>query len=153
MSGTELLHSLITHHLSMPVIVLTAFADVPTAIAMFQAGIFDFIEKPFQNNRLLDTVQAALRRDSELRSLRSRRSEVETRLARLTSGERDVLDGMLTGKPYKKIASDLNISYKTVQARRAQIMKKMESEELAGLMNLIYGTQMPSESVSTKIVN
>lgn len=141
MSGLELQRRLIERRSSIPIIFLTGYADVPTAVQTLKSGAFDFVEKPFQNHQLLDTIHAALRENQRLRAHLDRKLEIESRLAALTAGERAVLDGMLAGKGYKKIARDLNISYKTVQARRAHIMKKMGAADLPGLMHLLVAAQ------------
>jgi two-component system, LuxR family, response regulator FixJ len=140
MSGLELQQTLIERGCQMPIIILTGFGDVPTAVQSLKAGAFDFVEKPFQTNRLLDTILAAVRRDQETRAQQARRKEVDSRLASLTAGEKDVLDGMMAGRGYKRIAKDLNISYKTVQARRAQVMKKMGTDDLPGLVHMLVAS-------------
>lgn len=137
MSGLELQRTLKERGCLLPIVILTGYADVPTAVQTIKAGAFDYVEKPFQNQKFLDVVQAALRHDSQLRARRERHENVESRLAALTKGEREVLDRMMVGKGYKSIASDLDISYKTVQARRAQIMKKMEVDDLPQLVHLM----------------
>ena len=137
MSGLELQHTLLERGITTPIIILTGYGDVQTAVQAFKAGAFDFVEKPFQNQRLLDTIQAALRRDQMTRTQQSRQAEVNARLACLTRGERNVLDLMMAGKGYKSIGKVLNISYKTVQARRAQIMKKMRAEDFPSLVHML----------------
>ncbi len=138
MSGLELQQTLLARRITMPIIILTGYGDVPTAVQTLKAGAFDFVEKPFQNQRFLDSIHAALRQDNETRTHQARQAKVELRLAALTPGEREVLDRMMAGHGYKSIAKELNISYKTVQARRAQIMKKMETDDLPGLMHMLF---------------
>ena len=116
MTGLELQRKLIEQGWPMPVIVLTGYGDVPTVIAAFKAGAFDFVEKPFNEHQLLDTIQAAMRQAKKIHSRLVQQKEIELRLANLTGGERRVLDLMMAGKDYKSIARDLDISYTTVQA-------------------------------------
>lgn len=142
MSGLELQRRLVERKSAIPIIFLTGYGDVPTAVQSLKAGAFDFVEKPFQNHQLLDTIQAALRQNQQLRSRFVRRSEIEARLEMLTPGERSVLDQMTAGDSYKKIAKDLNISYKTVQARRGQIMRKMNAIDFPGLMRMLVDAQL-----------
>lgn len=139
MGGLELQRKLLEIRSTLPVIVLTGHADVPVAVQALQAGAFDFMEKPFQNHKLLETIQIAIRHDRETHERLARQGEIESRLASLTEGERRTLDRMMAGKGYKAIAKDLGISYRTVQARRTQIMKKMKTDDLPGLACLLAG--------------
>ncbi|MBI1831595.1 MAG: response regulator transcription factor [Planctomycetes bacterium] len=137
MSGLELHQMLSKHGSLLPIIFLTGYSDVPTAVQTLKAGAFDFVEKPYESHRLLDTIHAALRKNQEARLVQMRKAEMDTRLATLTPGERSVLEQMLAGKGYKQIAKELDISYKTVQARRAQIMKKVGAEDFPGLIHML----------------
>lgn len=135
-TGLELQRKMIERKCPMPIIVLTGYGDVPTVIQAFKAGAFDFVQKPFESHRMLNTIQAAIGQAKKNHEQFLMKKKAELRLATLTSAERRVLDLMITGKNYKNIANDLDISYTTVQARSARIMRKMGVENLAELMHL-----------------
>jgi len=137
LSGLELQKDLQVRGYHLPIIVITGYSDVSVAVQALKAGAFDYIEKPFQNQAMLDVIQAALRHDLENRRWQRRQKQVLARMAELTPGERDVLDRMVAGKGYKAIANELNLSYKTIEARRGKIMKKMKVEGLPELMHEI----------------
>lgn len=120
-----------------PVIFLTGHADVPIAVEALKKGAFDFVEKPFNDNDLVDLVLAAL--DEAGRSLRQsrRRDEVAERVAALSPRERDVLDHLLAGRLNKQIADDLAVSMRTVEVHRARIFEKMGVKNAVELANLL----------------
>ncbi|MBK8906546.1 MAG: response regulator transcription factor [Rhodospirillales bacterium] len=122
--------------MSMPVIVMTAFGDVPTAVQAMKDGAVDFIEKPFREEALLAAVQAALDRDRMTAEHAARIADVRVRRERLTPRERQVLDGLTRGRQNKEIAYDLGISPRTVEIHRARVMEKMEVHNLPQLIRL-----------------
>lgn len=136
MSGLHLQEELSKRGATLPIIIVTGYAEVPMAVRALQAGACDFIEKPFSDQVLLERVRQALVRDVELRRQKAERSEARVRLARLTDREADVLRGVVAGKPNKVIAHDLGLQVKTVEAHRARVMKKLEAESLADLVRL-----------------
>jgi len=144
MSGLEIQQKLIERGIRLPAIMLTAFGDVPSVIRSMKAGALDFIQKPFDNQMLLDVVMSALRRDQESRQDRAEKDDIEARLESLTIPEREVVDRLMAGKGYKNIAKELRISYRTVQYRRAQIMKKMGTADVPGLALLMSKLPLPS---------
>ena len=109
----------------MPVIFVTRHANVQIAVEAMQAGAVHFLEKPAREQELWNSVRKALDIDRENRDRLNRRGEIEKRLAMLSLGERDVLDRILAGKYNKQIASDLSLSIRTIEDRRARIMKKL----------------------------
>jgi len=133
MSGLELQRHLRDRDFPLPILIVTGHGDVPMAVEALKAGAFDFIEKPFKEQRLLDAVASAIRLSRENLSRGARRRSIEERLARLGRRERDVLDGILAGKPNKVIAYELDLSIKTIEAYRATVMTKMEAGSLAEL--------------------
>lgn len=137
MSGIMLLEKLSAWAYCPPVIMLTAHGDVPHAVAALKLGALDFMEKPFDDERLLERAEAAVLRDEQNRLLHGRRSKVSAALALLTEREREVMQLILTGKLNKQIAEELTISMKTVEVHRARVFDKMgvkSAVELAGLL-------------------
>jgi two-component system, LuxR family, response regulator FixJ len=134
--GLELVRLLKRRKVGLPVIVITGHTDVPLAMQAMKAGAVDFIEKPYDGEVLLSAVQSALsahekhvRRDSE-------RAEIRRRLAVLSQRERQVLDGLVAGRPNKAIANELGISARTVEIYRAQMMSKMQAISLSQLVRM-----------------
>jgi two-component system response regulator DctR len=123
----------------MPVIFLTGHADVPTAVDMVKRGAFDFCEKPFSDNALVDRVEQALRRSEELLAARREQKLVQGRLADLTERERDVMRLVVEGLPNKLIADQLDISVRTVEVHRARVFDKMDVKSAVELANVLRG--------------
>jgi two-component system, LuxR family, response regulator FixJ len=140
-SGIELLRRLGEMRIRIPVIVITGHGDVPLAVEAMKNGAVDFLEKPFEDELLLASVRSALNRSQENAARDAERAEVEARLATLTNREREVLEGLVAGKPNKIIAFDLAISPRTVEIYRANVMTKMEAASLSELvrMTLVVG--------------
>ena len=121
----------------LPVIFLTGHGDVPTAVAAVKRGAFDFVEKPFSNNALVDRVELALQA-SALALLQRRAQQAAVRaLAELTERERDVLRLVIAGKPNKLIADELEISVRTVEVHRARVFEKMKVKSAVELANML----------------
>jgi len=135
-SGIDLLRRLGEMRIKMPVIVITGHGDVPLAVEAMKIGAIDFLEKPFADDLLLASVQAALNRSQENAARDAERAEVQARLATLTNREREVLEGLVVGKPNKVIAGDLAISPRTVEIYRANVMTKMEAASLSELVRM-----------------
>jgi two-component system response regulator DctR len=125
MSGVELFDALRAQGSSLPVIFLTGHGDVPLAVAALKKGAFDFVEKPFNDNQLVDLVIEALRRDESRRSERAAEASVAARLEALTAREREVMEGVLRGLPNKAIADELGLAVRTVEVHRARLFEKM----------------------------
>jgi len=136
MSGIELLKKLKELNLDVPVIVITGHGDIPLAVEAMKFGAVDFLEKPFDDEVLLASVQSALkRRDGDSRR-RTERAEIDARLALLSKRERDVLNGLVAGRANKQIAFDLGISPRTVEIYRANLMDKMQAGSLSDLLRM-----------------
>jgi two-component system response regulator FixJ len=136
MSGIELLRRLQELKIGVPVIVVTGHGDVPLAVEAMRIGAVDFLEKPFDDEVLLETVRAALREHGAQAERRTARAEVEARVAALSKRERDVLDGLVAGRANKQIAFDLGISPRTVEIYRANLMNKMQAGSLSELVRM-----------------
>lgn len=121
----------------LPVIFLTGHGDVPTAVAAVKRGAFDFVEKPFSDNALVDRIELALQRSEAAIRQRLARGLREKRLAELTDRERDVMRLVVAGRPNKLIADELDISVRTVEVHRARVFEKMDVRSAVELANLL----------------
>ena len=119
---------------SIPVIVLTGHGDVPMAVQAMRNGAVDFIQKPYREQALLDSINAALARDAAARRSTSAADDFEARLASLTEREREVLDQVLSGSTSKEIARELVVSPRTVEAHRKNLLRKLEIGTVKELM-------------------
>jgi two-component system, LuxR family, response regulator DctR len=139
MSGLALFDQLVERHLIdvMPVIFLSGHADVPTAVGMVKRGAFDFCEKPFSDNALVDRVEQAIRRSQAVLQERAERRVLQARLTELTDRERDVMRLVIEGLPNKLIADQLDISVRTVEVHRARVFDKMDVKSAVELANLL----------------
>lgn len=137
MSGLDLQETLSAEKISIPVIIITGHADVPMAVRTMKKGAVNFVEKPFSDQLLLDSIQQALAQDAESRQIGAKRAEVNERIAGLTPREREVMDLVASGKTNKNIAFDLKLSQKTVEFHRANVMKKMGVETVVDLVRML----------------
>jgi len=137
MSGLELQDALAAAGRSVPTIFLTAHAEVPIAVRTLKKGALDFIEKPFSNQQLLDSIRRAIATDQAAREALARRTVATERLRALSPREQEITDGIVGGKSNKEIAAELGLSIKTVEFHRSHIMKKMGADSLAGLVHLV----------------
>jgi len=146
MSGVDLLRRLKELKIAIPVIVITGHGDVALAVEAMKVGAVDFLEKPFDDDVLLASVQSALKRQDGETKRHTERLEIEGRLANLSNRERDVLCGLVAGRANKQIAFDLGISPRTVEIYRANLMNKMKAGSLSDLvrMALIVGIVGPA---------
>lgn len=137
MSGLACFDRLKDRNNKLPVIFLTGHGDVPMAVAALKNGAFDFIEKPFDDNHLVDVAMQALAADRQRYSMEAGRQEVEARLESLTPREREVMEEILVGKYNKVIADHLDISMRTVEVHRARIFDKMGVRTAVELSQLL----------------
>jgi two-component system response regulator FixJ len=134
--GLELQRRLREARSGFPVIVITGHADVALAVQAMKAGAVDFIEKPFDDEVLLSAIRVALSRHLRDSERQTRLEMVRQRLHLLSEREREVLTGLVAGKPNKIIASDLGISARTVEVYRANVMTKMQADSLSDLVRM-----------------
>jgi two-component system response regulator FixJ len=134
--GLELQRRLKGLGLDMPMIIMTGHADVPLAVEAMKSGAIDFIEKPFEDDRLLTAIQVALSRFEETGQRAAEIGQIEARLRSLSEREHQVLQGLLAGHPNKTIAYDLNLSPRTVEVHRANVMTKMGANSLSDLVRM-----------------
>ena len=135
-SGLDLFETLADRGERMPVIFITAFADVPMAIRAMKSGAVEFVEKPFNRQRLLEKVQRAIKDDIERRRTHADREALQTRFRKLTDKEREVLELIKEGRPNKDIASQLQITPRAVELRRSSLMRKLGVRSLIELLRL-----------------
>jgi two-component system response regulator FixJ len=134
--GLALQRRLVELRINLPVILMTGHADVPLAVEAMKAGAVDFIEKPFDEAVLLAAIRSALDRYEEQDQREAELAQVTAKLNRLSIRERQVLDGLIVGRPNKTIAYDLEISPRTVEIHRANVMTKMGASSLSGLVRV-----------------
>jgi two-component system response regulator DctR len=137
MSGPELFAQLRASGCRMPAIFLTGHGDVPQAVDAIKKGAFDFVEKPFNDNDLADRVIAAMRADAELSCAAANSADIETRLASLTTREKEVMERVLAGKFNKVIADELNIAMRTVEVHRSRVFEKMGVRSAVDLAQML----------------
>ena len=136
MSGLELQQELNQRNIRLPVIFVTGHGDVPMAVQAMKKGAFDFVQKPFRDQDLLDKVNHALQQDSVLRQETADKEEVLQRWNSLTQREKEVMALIAEGNANKVVAQDLNLSERTVEIHRARVMEKMQARSVAQLVKL-----------------
>jgi two-component system, LuxR family, response regulator FixJ len=140
MSGVELLRNLWSAKATLPAIVITGHGDVPMAVEAMKAGAIDFIEKPFEDVVIIEAIQRAaeqlVNKPAEIDDV----AAIQSRLERLSDRERQVLSGVVAGLPNKSIAYDLDISPRTVEVHRANVMAKMQANSLPQLVRMALAT-------------
>jgi FixJ family two-component response regulator len=136
MSGLELMREYSARFADLPVVVITGHGDVEMAVDAMKLGAFDFIQKPFKNQPLLDLVHKALNKSADAAQEHMQKDQIQTRLDSLTEREREVLELLLAGEMNKTIAYKLCISEKTVEAHRSNLMRKMEATSSTDLIRM-----------------
>jgi FixJ family two-component response regulator len=142
MGGLELQSELQARDIRIPVIIISGFADVPSVVRAVKNGAVDVLEKPFQDEALLELVGSAIERD---RQSRQSGSQLTTRIASLSPRQREVMQLLLTGKGTKEIAHVMGISTKTLEKHRAIVLMKMGVESVVELMRLVIAPNLPAE--------
>ncbi len=137
MSGLTLQEQLSKQPICPPIIIITGHGDVQMAVRAVKAGASEFLEKPFNEQELLDSIHVAIERDAEQRGRASRLAEIQSKVDNLTEREKEVMELIVTGMQNKNIASELHISQSTVEAHRSKVMDKMEARTLSDLMRMI----------------
>ena len=141
LSGIELQEKLTLIGAHLPVIIITGHGDVPITIRAMKAGAFEFLQKPFNDQVLLDTIQAALKKYDIVWEQDDKRSAASHSLAALTRREREVLELLRLGKSNKVIARELSLSVRTVEGYRANITEKLDAKSLGQLIDLIIKSE------------
>lgn len=136
LSGVEVLRRLNERELPLPVIMVSAYSEVPSVVQAIKRGAVEFLEKPFSGQQILDEIHRAFRVCDERRALSAQRREARQRFESLTEKEREVFDAVVRGQPNKVTAAKLGISEKTVEDRRGRMMQKMKASSVAELVQL-----------------
>ena len=137
MSGLELQEHLQRRQITLPVIIVTAYANVPMAVRAMQAGAFDFIEKPFDDTVLINRIRSALSLESQRAASETEVRKIRRRIDELTPRENEVMGLVVDGLLNKQIAARLGVSMKTVEIHRSRVMAKMRAESLAQLVRMV----------------
>lgn len=141
MSGLELQEELSKRGSRIPIIIITAHGDVPTAVQAMRGGAIDFMPKPFSDQALLDRIHQAIEKATRARGEQSVREALAARIALLTPREREVMNLVVSGKSNKEIAADLCLSAKTVETHRARVMDKMQAHSVASLVQMALAAE------------
>lgn len=136
MSGIELQEQLVSRGIKIPIIFITGYGDIKMAVQAIQHGAVDFITKPFNDQELLDKIQHAIEKGMQAWERQVEIKKLESRFERLTPREHEVMLKVIQGKLNKIVASELDISSKTVEAHRAKVMEKMQASNLAELIRM-----------------
>jgi FixJ family two-component response regulator len=136
MSGLEVQQQLNRSGALLPLIMVTGHGDIPMAVQAMKDGAFDFLQKPFRDQELLDRINAALKQDSENRAMLEQQADLKRRAESLTPREREVMHLVVDGKANKVIAIDLGLSERTVEIHRANVMEKMGARSVAHLVKM-----------------
>jgi len=137
MSGLDLQEQLAQQNINIPVVIITGHGDVPMAVRAMKSGAIDFIEKPFNDEVLLDAIRRALAFGEQQRSHQIEHLQIQQRLQHLTPREREVMQMVTEGRSNKEIANSLGVSAKTIEAHRARVMEKMQAGSLAELVRMV----------------
>ena len=148
MSGLELQQELNQRGAIIPVIFITGHGDIPMAVEAMQHGAFDFLQKPFRDQDLIDRIQRALARDATNRQQLQQGDRIREHLASLTPREMEVLKLLVSGKQNKVMAAELGVSQRTVEIHRARVMEKMEANSVAQLVRMVIEQQTPRPAAS-----
>jgi RNA polymerase sigma factor (sigma-70 family) len=143
-SGLQMQAELVERNITMPVIFVTGHGDVSTARDALKAGALDFIEKPVDNERLVELVEAAMTKDAEAAQRQEQAALLAGRLQRLTRREREVMEQVVAGRHNREIAADLGISPRTVEVYKARLMDKLDVRRVADLVKLALEAQADS---------
>jgi len=135
-SGLDLQEELRQQGFVLPVIIVTGHADVPMAVRAFKSGVFDFIEKPFNDQHLIDRIQQAIEKSRSQKVNIQRQQVAGNRLKKLSSREKQVLDCIVAGSSNKTMARELDISVKTIETHRANLMSKMKAGSVSELVRI-----------------
>jgi len=137
MSGLELQQQLNIRGAVIPVIFISGHGDIPMAVEAIQQGAFDFLQKPFRDQDLIDRIQRALVKEQTSRAELKERTLIRERIGTLTPREREVLKLVTSGKPNKVMAGDLGLSQRTIEIHRSRVMEKMAASSVAQLVRMV----------------
>lgn len=142
MSGLELLERLAEQDIGLPAVMISGHGDVPAAVRAMKEGVIDFLEKPYRIDDLRDAVRRAIEFHRQSRSEELRKTEIKRKLEQLTAAEREILEWTIDGLPDKAIAARAGVSTRTVQLRRASLMKKLEARTRVQLARMAQALEV-----------
>jgi FixJ family two-component response regulator len=143
MSGHDLQNELLNRGIRIPIIFISGHADIPDSAKAFRAGAVDFLEKPFDNDMLLERINEAIKKDIAFREEYVKKRRIQDRINNLTTREKEVLNLIVKSHSNKESAKILNISNRTVDVHRASIMEKMQAENVAELITMVMYSEEP----------
>jgi two-component system response regulator FixJ len=144
LSGLEVIEALSARDIKVPIIMISGHGDIPAAVSAMKAGAVDFLEKPYRAAVLMESVRRAIELDDRTRRAAAERNKLIDRFQSLTAEEKEVLELTAAGKPDKAIAQKLDLSLRTIQLRRASVMRKMDAHSRAELIRLAEGLKQPA---------
>ena len=136
LDGIELLKRMKSGHSTFPIVIMTGHGDIPLAVEAMKLGAVDFLEKPFEDDRLIGMIEAAIRQAEPVAKSEALAHDIAARIATLSPRERQVMDGLIAGLSNKLIARDYDISPRTIEVYRANVMTKMQANSLSELVRL-----------------
>lgn len=137
MTGHELQEELVARNITIPIIFISGNADIPDSARAFRAGAVDFLEKPFDNDLLLERVDEAIKKDLDARHQLAEKNRIQERFERLTEREKQVLQLIVSSHSNKEAARILDISHRTIDAHRARVMEKMQADNVTKLIAMV----------------
>jgi RNA polymerase sigma factor (sigma-70 family) len=141
MSGLKLQDELLARNMTIPIIFISGYGELPLAVEALRKGAIDFIEKPVGDQVLLERIQEALAKDARTRKEQAKREAIEAKLALLSPREREVIELVRAGKPNRVIAEELGLSQRTVEVHRAGIMEKLQVSSVIELVTMVYAVK------------
>ena len=143
LSGLDLQEELAKSGLTLPIIFITGHGTIPMSVKVMRAGAIDFLEKPFEDQALLDLIKHSLECDKKSKKENTQKHAIHERFKTLSPREQQVMALVVTGKANREVASEVGISERTVKAHRGQVMRKMEAESLADLVRMAEEVPLP----------
>lgn len=145
MDGLELQQALLKRDINIPIIFISGNADIPDSAKAFRAGALDFLEKPFDNQVLLERIDEAIKKDIDTRNNLAKKQHIQQRLESLTPRETEVLQLIVNSHSNKEAAKLLHISHRTIEAHRNKVMEKMQAQDITALVNMLSKYDMFNE--------
>ena len=151
-SGLDVQDALRSRGSKLPIIIITGYANVPTSVRALKSGAIDFLQKPVPPKQLLERIRDAIESDRQARTVEVERMSIRERLARLTPREREVMEALVAGHTFKEIAAALNLSVRTVEGHRREVLRKVEVPSVAQLVRVVlHAPTQPTPGSTTPV--